>query len=294
LAAFERTLISVLENQPAGCEVLVAHDGSYDDPFELCDEVRFVVARSAELIDLVSAATEEARGRFVHILADGIRATAGWIDAALEKFEHADAGSVAPLIRHAVSDRVLAAGWCDGSDRLCKQAHAPRDAVGPRANVPHSPPLIGAYLHASFWRRELLAVLSQELLGCPSGELAYTYEHAMRVAGWRCVVADECELQCDTATLPWETTSAGRGARLRAIRNHFSRGGWLRSISAAARAALANLARPKYLPESLGQALAPLVARQCDRQLRSILLPRRSDVQRAAAARAEQGRRTAA
>ncbi len=57
LAAFESTLISVLENRPRDCEVLVTHDGSYDDPFNLCDEVRFVIADSAALVDLVSAAT---------------------------------------------------------------------------------------------------------------------------------------------------------------------------------------------------------------------------------------------
>ena len=45
-AAFESTLISVLENQPAASEVIVAHDGSYDDPFDLGEEVRFVSAGS--------------------------------------------------------------------------------------------------------------------------------------------------------------------------------------------------------------------------------------------------------
>ncbi len=31
-AAFETTLVSVLENRPNQCEVLVPHDGSYQDP----------------------------------------------------------------------------------------------------------------------------------------------------------------------------------------------------------------------------------------------------------------------
>ena len=107
LAGFEATLISVLENQPDGSEVLVPHDGSYDDPFDLGEEVRFVVASSSKPLDLVGAAATQARGRFVHVLAEGIRATCGWTDDVLECFDHFDTGIVAPVIRSAitVSDR---------------------------------------------------------------------------------------------------------------------------------------------------------------------------------------------
>ena len=80
LAAFERTLVSVLENQPADSEVLVSHDGSYEDPYQLSDEVRFVVTDTAALVNQVAAGVVEARGRFVHVLADGICATSGWTD----------------------------------------------------------------------------------------------------------------------------------------------------------------------------------------------------------------------
>ena len=121
LAGFESTLISVLENQPDGSEVLVPHDGSYDDPFDLCEEVRFVVASSSNTLDLVGAAATQARGRFVHVLAEGIRATCGWTDQVLECFDHFDTGVVAPVIRSAANQRILAAGWSDGSSRLCRE-----------------------------------------------------------------------------------------------------------------------------------------------------------------------------
>ena len=87
LPAFERTLISVLENQVEGSEVLVCHDGSYEDPFALGDEIRFVIADSDNPLDLISAGASQARGRFVHVLSDGLRATRGWTDDALEAFE---------------------------------------------------------------------------------------------------------------------------------------------------------------------------------------------------------------
>lgn len=264
LAAFERTLISVLENRPTGCEVLVAHDGRYDDPFHLCDEVRFVVAESNGLIDLVSTAASEASGRFVHVLADGLQATLGWTEEALEKFEHGDAGVVAPVIRHTHSQTIVAAGWCDGGDRLCKGAHQGYEQV--QANPPY---YVGAYLQASFWRRDVLRSLAAAFDGQQTAEATYAYGHLIREAGWRCVLAPECNLLSDALQLPWDSTSLGRGQRLRAIQNQFKQGGaFTRSLGAASKAVLANALRPRYWVEAIGQATAPLAAGRIAGQLR--------------------------
>ena len=115
-SAFEDTLVSVLENQPAGSEILVAHNGSYDDPFELDGEVRFVTADSGHFLDLVSNAVHQARGRFVHILAPGRLGTCGWADAALKQFESRDVVTVAPVVRliEKQADRL---GWLGGPPR---------------------------------------------------------------------------------------------------------------------------------------------------------------------------------
>ncbi len=152
LAAFESTLVSVLENRPTGCEVIVAHDGRYDDPFDLCDEVSFVTSSSGGLVDLVAASVSRAQGRFVHVLADGMRATPGWTDDAVEKFEHHDAGVVAPVIRSQQTGKIVAAGWCDRGGCLCRPSAAGRATVDPGTATG----LGGAYLQASFWRRELI------------------------------------------------------------------------------------------------------------------------------------------
>jgi hypothetical protein len=263
LAAFERTLISVLENQPADSEVLVPHDGTYEDPYQLCDEVRFVVADSKMLVNQVAVSAGEARGRYVHVLAEGICATSGWTEAALEKFEHFDAGVAAPVIRDANTEKIVAAGWSDGRDRLCKSVCRGREEIGS-----DSPKLVGAYLQASFWRREVIRSLADAFIGRNSLEASYAYEFLLRAAGWRCVLATECDLLCDHEILPWETSSLGRGKRLRAIRNHFCRGGWTKSLLSSAGAAIANVFRPRFVAESIGQALAPLGASKVAKQIR--------------------------
>ena len=64
----EDSLVSVLENRPADCEILVVHNRPYDDPYALAGEVRFLRANStaglAECLDIGAAA---ARPRHPHV-----------------------------------------------------------------------------------------------------------------------------------------------------------------------------------------------------------------------------------
>ncbi len=264
LAAFESTLVSVLENQPAGGEIVVAHDGSYDDPFELCDEVQFVTTSSASMVDLISAGVDSARGRFVHVLADGIRATTGWIDYALEKFEHHEVGVVTPIIRSGHTKTIVAAGWSDGRDRLCRPLADGRTEVSPSVAARCG----GPYLQASFWRRELIRSLCDAFDGrdC-SVQASYAYGQLIETSGWQNVVASDCSLISDTGMLPWETSTFGRGKGLRAIRGHFHHRRDSQSLWSAAQALLSNALRPARYAESFGQAFAPFSAAQIADQL---------------------------
>jgi hypothetical protein len=271
LAAFESTLISVLENRPLASEVIVAHDGHYDDPFDLCDEVRFVTSNSGGLIDLVAASISQTRGRFVHVLSDGIRATPGWTDDAVEKFEHYDAGVVTPVIRSQQTGKIVAAGWCDRGGCLCQAAAAGRATVAAGTATA----LGGAYLQASFWRRELIRSACSAFTGDnDSIETSYAVGQMVRRAGWRCVLANECTLKCDAEELPWQTSSLRLSRRLRAIHSHFYGGGWLQSVGGGLRALITNAVRPsEYLP-SAGQMLGPLSAVQVAGEIHQSVVPR--------------------
>ena len=62
--ALEMTLAAALEHQPDDCEVIVVNDGSYDDPYKLGAEVRFIdAAATANPIDLLNAGSPQ-RGRW--------------------------------------------------------------------------------------------------------------------------------------------------------------------------------------------------------------------------------------
>src|SRR5262245_47395883 len=91
----ETGLVSVLENRPSACEVLLVLNGQYDNPYDLDDEVRFVTApRGAGWAESCNVGVEQAEADLVHLLMPGAEATPGWTDAPLRHFAAADMAAV--------------------------------------------------------------------------------------------------------------------------------------------------------------------------------------------------------
>ena len=193
IEAFEATLLSVLENRPDGCEILVCHDGSYDDPFALGDEVRFVTSDSRGLIDSIAAGCDAAWGRYVHVIANGVQATAGWSDAAMNEFADFSIGAVAPVANQ--GDRTTG-GWIDRASARMS------DAEGTEMNRPSTPGrACGSHLHMSFWRRELLRSLTRSCVSDDVTIAQYAFAVMARQNGWRCKVADKSRVHVETIRL---------------------------------------------------------------------------------------------
>ncbi len=244
LGAFERTLISVLENRPSHSEVVVTHDGSYQDPYALDDEVRFVTSPQRSFGALVSAGCDAARGRLVHVLAEGIQATEGWTDDAIHRFEEYECGSVTPMIRQASTGHLVAAGWTDSMTRLV----APRTDLRQKGRR-------GCYLQASFWRRDLIRSLGKSFNSDCVDQSSDVYQRLSRQAGWNCDLATDSVVLCDSESLPWDRPSFSRGMRLRAVAKQFGSSGpstWL--------AAAASVMSPGQMIEALGGLAAPMAA----------------------------------
>lgn len=93
----EVTLLSVLENRPSNCEVLVVHDGSYANQYSLEDEVVFVDTESGVSdVEMLNAGLLAACSPFVNTLMDGVVVEAGWADGAVELLTaHEEVASVA-------------------------------------------------------------------------------------------------------------------------------------------------------------------------------------------------------
>ena len=159
-AAFESTLVSVLENRPQGCEIVVVHDGSYQDPFDLTDEVRFAVASDDSLLSLLRAGVAEARAPLVHVAADGVQVDAGWTDQPLELFQgQSSPGPVTPVVRESGSGKIVAAGWTRDKNSGRRRIAEGATSVG-RLEADR---IQGVFLAASFWPHAILASVLNEI-----------------------------------------------------------------------------------------------------------------------------------
>lgn len=148
VAALEDTLVSVLEKRPAGSEVIVALGCEYDDPWQICDEVTFVQAPiGSSLVACINVGVASSRADVTHILAAGWRATEGWTEGPLARFDDESLAAVVP-VTVAADDyaRPVAAGI------RCRRGGRRVDVVPSRG----TPRPDGPALEAGFWRTEFL------------------------------------------------------------------------------------------------------------------------------------------
>lgn len=116
---FEETLASVLQHRQPGQQIVVVHNGSYDDPFELAGEVEFATARSANLVDLIRDGLAAVDAPLVHVIAPGMIATEGWLDASNDVFADPQTAAWIPDLI-AADGTLTTAGWADTPRRLCQ------------------------------------------------------------------------------------------------------------------------------------------------------------------------------
>ena len=159
-AALEDTLVSVLENRPADCEIIAALGMPYDDPWNIGEEVQFVQAPTGTgMVGRVNLGVAMSRGEVVHVLAAGWKATEGWADAALPHFDDPNVAAVAP-VGVAADDRgrVVAAGvrrTAGGRGVLTVPARSAERVDSFRAEAVAAP--AAPALEAGFWRVDVLS-----------------------------------------------------------------------------------------------------------------------------------------
>lgn len=160
--ALEETLVSVLENRPDETEVIVVLGFEYADPWSVGDEVRFIKAPvGSNRVACINLGLAASRGRILHVLAAGWRATPFWTDAAVEHFASEQVGAVVPLeVAADDPDRIVATGieTRRGGRRVCLRPRGDASRVRGFHAAAHSSPS-GPTLEAGFWSSQMLARL---------------------------------------------------------------------------------------------------------------------------------------
>ncbi len=251
VVAFEESLISVLENRPLGAEIWVAHNGTYQDPFDLGDEVRFVTAGSNNLATLVAAAAEVATSRVVHVIGGGVRATHDWTRWAIECLQDESVAMVAPVARRSVDGPITAAGWRDSATDVVSPLGRGASQVTRR----QAASIRGAYLIASFWRRSELRSACRAFGLQDAVAAEFAWPRLLIDNGWRCELAGESVVLAGEETL-LAAPSFHRGQTLRSLSAEIDQRS---GFGPVALAALANGFHPARLfspgrwAETLGQ-----------------------------------------
>ncbi|WDI44289.1 hypothetical protein [Bremerella sp. P1] len=100
----ETTLISLLENRPSDCEIVVPHSGYYDDPYDIADEVRLIeVPAARNEVELLAVAWSMCKAPIVHTLAAGATVEEDWLEHALACFQRCEVMAVAPQTHYSDS-----------------------------------------------------------------------------------------------------------------------------------------------------------------------------------------------
>lgn len=180
--ALEETLLSVLENRPDQCEIIVALACEYDDPWNLRDEVVFVRApEDASTVGCINLGISSASGEIIHVLSSGWKATPGWTDIAVERFADPGIAAVIPLtVSPEDPDRVVSAGitYSRGGRRKLRLPTASRSSVTAvtlgigSLNRPRRGRLSGPLIDAGFWRADALAAAGPGFAACCGAEMA--------------------------------------------------------------------------------------------------------------------------
>ncbi len=256
LEQMEHTLLSVLENRPDDCEVIVVLDEPYDDPYHLEGEVRFLPPEGKRgLAAAVNRGLRAASNPLVHILACGCEVIEGWAEAAAGHFQDERIACVVPVVvQQEKPSAILAAGLgYEPTGRLVHfQYGVPIDGVllAHRTQVlPHA--------SGAIFRKDLLELIggADPMVGDQwvMADLVLTLQHANRLSILepRCrvrathivgVFPGEYRLACDAEAFFWRWNALA--------------GSWtqaLRHVGSLAGEGVASLVRWQRLPRLSGR-----------------------------------------
>ncbi len=131
-SGLELTLLSVLENRESDFEILIAHNGRYDDPYKLDQDEAILIESEAEVSfsEQLNLAIASACSPIVQVLLPGAVVQPNWCDEALAILKDRDISAVCMPIADAESSEVYL-GLSRDSLPHRRIANSPKDAAGP-------------------------------------------------------------------------------------------------------------------------------------------------------------------
>ncbi len=198
---FDDTLAAALRYRCDSCQIIVVHDGDYDDPYDLGHEVDFVTnsGNANNLIEQFNSGVRAARGTFVGILRPGVQLDEGWEDAIATAFEDASTGSVAPAVVSGNTKSKLITAGVSTSRNFTRQLVAAGKTFSGRNGKRIQP--LGASSWAGFYRRNLLNALGDIDATLDSVYLDLELALSLKSLGFGCQFSPDCLVTLDEAIM---------------------------------------------------------------------------------------------
>lgn len=254
----EETLVSVLEHRPSHAEVVLVHDGSYTDPYELSDELSIRQESQVETIcDLINLALEDCESDVAAILRPGTVVTSGWTQGILERFQDATLGSVSPLIVSKSDAESIVALGVDSSAGGARTLVAKGRSVTPRRL--QAARVLGPSALGGFYRVDAVLDLGGFYEGVGDMLADVDLAATLKAAGYRSEFAADCRMIAEPEYSTAHNFQRGRQQQ-RFFWRHAARRGLLRSLIChpftVARQAIGDIPHPGAVSQLLGRVLA--------------------------------------
>lgn len=224
----EQGLVSVLQHRPEDSEVIVVLRESYDDPYGLEEEIRFLqVHQRSGPAACVRAAFEVCESPLLHVLGCGWEVTESWAEAAISAFDDPSVAAVAPIVfqaRNPDSVRSMGIEYASfGRYRRSGRGQPVSQACGKT---------IGPELRAAFYRAESIRSVGGFPTDLEGDAAAVDLALSHRAAGYRAIIKPESQV----FAAPSEDSCRTRPSFQRGIDEerlfwrHLPRNGWLSAL----------------------------------------------------------------
>ena len=195
-ARFDATLASLLQHRYRRCEIVIAHDGSWDDRWSIADEEQLktvvVDTREASASELIAAAVAVAQGDVVGICQPGIHVAAQWQPQILAAFIDPAVAAVSPtIVDGRRPDTIIAAGVTHDrrQNRMlvgeeCRTSSTTAGRLNP----------IGPTIWSAFYRRSFLAAIGGVDTSVDAMYLDLDLALSVQALGLRTAWAQTCQV----------------------------------------------------------------------------------------------------
>lgn len=262
---FEQTLATLLRDSGDDTEVILVHDGTYEDPYAIAGEVTLVDAQSRRLSVMLNCAIDASTREFVAVVRPGVHLPEHWQSLVQPKFDAPEVASVAPLIVSSAEETEIVAAGLKTNYGFQRMLEGDGAKIADRVFQRLRP--IGPTQWAAFYRRSALQRVSHFDRSVDDQYIDLDLSLTLKRLGYRCQLATDCVATIDRPVLITKQADRAHGlSAQRAITRHGQGDSAIgRGLVSFAKEIICTPLQPNLFAQAMGR-LAGMKARPGDRK----------------------------